>query len=412
VIVNTSVSREVAIKRNAELLVSFLLAERKVIADTPSAQVARYRRVLSAKQFRQPSAAEKKVLIADARRFLTLEYAKGPRAKAIHQPSLAAGEVMMRIPGDSPGAFTVGPVKVKGTFDELLGHVRPMDEPCDPNARWTRREAVDEPYGDAFRHDVILAEHAVTGATWEAFGLQPLYHTSIVVEELYREVAVFEEQLYRCEGTMMHRILESTKKEAVYNWRHLNWPMAHGAMGNYEAGDTLTLIQSYGGSAPNITELVNQITFGTSADDSGARCRGRYGAYPRGLYGVNFVCHQNINAFARVKWGIYPVWRWESLALFGLEGLLGVGDIVNPCKCPVTGVSHVGCIPGAGCCCVGQGNAAVCEAFEFNRGTDCGHGLGSAWHPTKGWMASEFRYKECPVEIPGADSYVGTFPVQ
>jgi len=255
---------------------------------------------------------------------------------------------------------------------------------------------VDGPNIVSHEGRVYVAEHPAGEVLEELAGLPNLYHTSIVAG-VWDIVQTRERVVtYYCErGGLLPK--EKGSSEQVSTQAKFNaWVVANGCAGTYLADDNLRLVMSIEGSADEVLKVLK----GTSPDANGKRCRTRYGAFPNGLYGANWVCHQTCNSFAKTKWKIVPVTYSVSAAL-GETGNSGITDIRAACECGVTNKSNHCCVPGEDCC----------YNWDFGELSGWGYGLSQGWHPTKNWINTECRFDSVAVPIPGWDEEPQTIEV-
>jgi hypothetical protein len=236
---------------------------------------------------------------------------------------------------------------------------------------------------------------------WEEAGLPGIYHTSILGGRWYLEKAVGTYTYVKCSAPGATP-LQTTVTRTTYTWRFYDWVVANGCGGEYlnpDDGDTLTLFAAFSPSDPSVdpAEDVERQLLGSTEDANGKECRARYGAYPQGAYGLNWVCHQACNAFTTVKWELAPVYYPISDALYGYIGSAGLSDVVDPCKCPLApwGASH----------CAVAGHPAACWGTAYLVAPAWGNNLFSGFHPEKGWLNTECQYNEEPIglHVPGWD---------
>lgn len=125
---------------------------------------------------------------------------------------------------------------------------------------------------------------------------------------------------------------------------------------------------------------------GSTQDRFGHRSKSRYGPYPKGLYGFNWLCHQAANAFTSKKWGFRRVVFWPMI-FYGFTGNRGISNVKT--TCPETH-AYLPCVSGAGCC--GQCYPALLPPFHGK-----GYNLKRGWHPAeepkKEWIKTDFMYE-------------------
>lgn len=398
-------ARKVLISR-AERLVDFLVEERNILSGQSDAQIVRYGMVLPSISPNVSKANVRSKLAGDALRFLTGTYLKeSTRLEATVGSAIRAPfptRKGYKVSSDRVGTFRVVPQSsVNGG-----GISTPSSSPgwitCLSGESWLSKEDLD-PVIVGLRDRVFVAEHPVTGPDWQDAGLPALYHTSLLVGRWYLRQSTQVTYKHVCgkDGSRLNSSTQEVARTTIETPTFLSWVMAHGGIGSYEPDDTLREVLAYDAYGPNALEILDHKTFGTSTDSNSAQCRSRFGAYPIGIYGRNFVCHQAINVFAFIKWGIVPVSYIWSDNLFGSLGTHGSADITNECKClGIFDVLEMGranhaCIPGVGCC----------DSWvpTVPTGGD-GYNLSRGWHSGRGRdVDTEFRYKVKVVGIAGWD---------
>jgi hypothetical protein len=161
----------------------------------------------------------------------------------------------------------------------------------------------------------------------------------------------------------------------------------------------------------NDSELLLRAMYGYTPNADGKYCRNRATSYCLGTYGLDFVCHQNGNAFMNHRRGYEPVSHWYTWPLYGSHGNQGISSCSN-----WKGQAMHGCIPGNWC----EGNhipytnpegEVISLAVEFAPGD--GYGLESVWNARKSsWIWSEARFNSAPITIPGKDDYPETLSTE
>lgn len=400
-------ARNVLIRR-AERLVDFLVEERNILSGQSDAQIVRYGMVLPISSNANRANVRSK-LVDDALRFLSGAYLNeatrpGPTTgSAIREPF--ATQRGYKVSSGRVGTFRVVSQRFvnegwTSTPPSLPGWIT-----CFPGETWLSKEDLD-PVIVGLRDRLFVAEHPVTGSGWQDAGLPALYHTSLLVGRWYlrQSTQVTYKHVCGTDGSRLNSSKQEVARRTIETPTFLSWVMAHGGIGSYEPNDTLREVLAYDAYGPNALEILDHRTFGTSADGNGAQCRSRFGAYPLGVYATNFVCHQAINVFSFIKWGIIPVSYIWSDNLFSSFGTNGPADITNECKClgilepREMGRANHACIPGVGCC-----DSWVPTGSGLPAGGD-GYNLSRGWHSGRGRdIDTEFRYKVKVVGIAGWD---------
>jgi hypothetical protein len=374
----------------ASAMATLLLGERRVLASYPEAQRARYGRILVQPGSPEPSRG-------DIEREL-LRFVDGSRLHA----AISVGPTDTR----RDAVYELVRDEREGTFRLVEKTSRPhgpmekwsefLQDTCTTVGSQVSSQVVSRS-AVAWKGYGFVAEHPVTGPQWEAWGLPTLYHTSILVGRWYLEKAAERVTTRLCRSLGVAPVYMQSSR-SVYTWRFYDWALANACAGTYQSGDTLRpfLELTPAADADDPAEDVARQIWGAQEDDTGKCCTARYGAYPVGVYGITWVCHQACNAFAHAKWGVDPVFYPVS-AIFGVLGSLGTGDVTDPCQCELGGTNQC-CVAGHGDCC--WFNTAFGQAAAW------GANLATGWDPEHGWFNTGCRYnQEDPARhVPGWDS--------
>jgi len=372
--------REKVQRELAELLVDHLAAERRLLQGRPQAMKERYGRTLGPLKLTPEKRAS---AVEDALRYL--QNFQAPSPSTVPAPGLRPTRLMGK-----RAAVPLETVQREAIANQKL----PPLAVCLAAGTSTRVLEVQVPVATGFLARVYVATHPVTGATWEDLGLPELLHTSILASlwilEEHRETR--RTNVCSARGAKP-RVTDQVWVVKVL--RFAGWRVANGCAGTYGADDVLVPVAE--DWFPDEDQVLKHL-YGTTPDANGKRCRGRYGAYPVGAYGVNWVCHQACNAFAVKRWNLTPIFYPEDL-LFGPYGSLGIADSKAECKCMDGGARHC-CIPGNDCC----------LATTYGKGSGHGAGLASGWNPDKGWIGLECQFTDVPVAFDLQDEEVGSAP--
>lgn len=259
---------------------------------------------------------------------------------------------------------------------------------------------------------IFVAESALADGVWP---LTDLVHTNIIAGYwiLEREKTIVEQYrvspppnaLETAAAATQRRLgtLVSRKRYTMLNWNFHKWMWANGNAGNYTSDDELRLVERI--EATNDWGKANRALFSYTGKN-GQYCRNRATSYSLGFYGLNWVCHQNANAFMKHRRGYEPVDHWYSNLLFGSHGnyfLSGGG--ISTCATIITDSAMKGCIPGNWC----QGNHypyvwVSLRSLLFEAAPGHGWGLADVWHRGRQeWIGSQARYSSAKVSFLGKD---------
>lgn len=394
----SSSQREELQREIVRVIAGFLVAERRIFGDNSRAQTTRYRRSL--RPLRSIDDDTRKQIENELDYFLSGRYIAADESRG-DVPAKADVNTRYRFaPAGRMGAIV--PLPYPGTPTGLppAPKFQPPEVPLVANNKCVRvgtqtQRTVEGPVAIANEGRVFVAEHPITGGSWEDIGLEHLYHTSVVgglwevVQKTQRSTT------YSCANVGDAPTIRG-RSEAVTTQSQFNrWVVADGCAGTYKSSDELTPVYVFGGEGTTASEVV-KVLRGVRADGNGKRCRTRYAGFPNGSYGLNWVCHQNCNGFAHTKWHILPISYVVSYAPFGDLGNLGITDIRAPCECGITNGANHACVPGKNCC----------YNYTYGGGSGWGYGLSVGWHPTKSWIDTEAKFNSRAVPIAGADGEV------
>jgi hypothetical protein len=378
--------RQERLKQESRDSLDFLIAERKIIGSDRAAQLRRYGKVLP------PLAAtlDRRALELDLNSFLSGKYvdAEVGRVKGPDREFLRHAKSYIPRVGGREGFIVISPRTF--TVPDAVRTWIPKGK-CARLGSFTRTQIIEGPFVIESEGRVFVAEHPITGSSWEDIGLPNLYHTSLVgglwnlIQTKSRSIS------YKCDVLDVLPV-ETGRTEVVQTQLQFDrWVVANSCAGTYKASDELREVYRTSRNSP---DSVIKVLRGVRADSNGKRCRTRYGAFPNGSYGLQWVCHQACNTFAKTKWSIVPIHYSVSSVPFGDTGNWGVTDIKAPCECAADGYSanHC-CVPGSGCC---MNNT-------YGQGSGNGYGMSVGWHPTKGWIDTECKFDSVAVPIPGWD---------
>jgi hypothetical protein len=387
------------IEIHAKLIADLLSGEREIFLNNPKAQLIRYGKVVVKPTSKKP---DRNIIERDLIRFLSGEYIKNEKDQVMKKTTGYTTKVSVQkkqyvmMPSSRQGYFYVKdklsmqpkttPVVVGAMTIPLV-----VEGKCRRRGSMTSTQLVEGPVGIGMEGRIFVTDHPVTGSTWEDMGYPELYHTSIIAGSWIVKKTVEEVTTRTCQviGAMPTVI---KKKQDVYMKEFYTWNLANGCSGTYKHDDEIreiTRVYYYG--ADSFSRL-QKYFFGTTPDHDGSRCRARYGAYPMGAYGTDWVCHQSCNAFAAVKWNMLPVFYIYAAILFDEVGGQGLADIDAPCQCIDTSANHC-CIPGNYCC----------WGHTWGQGDGWGYALSSGWHPKKGWIDTECKFTTHIINIDGWD---------
>jgi hypothetical protein len=257
-------------------------------------------------------------------------------------------------------------------------------------------KTIEEPCTIGIETRIFVAEHPPWNQ--EVFRVLGLYHTSILAGRWKIVRTVVEKKPVDRKGENAEpEIAPVGDKIEKIEKKFYGWYLANGCSGDYNADDELRLVdyKIFSGKE-SLIESAKYLS-ATLPDQSGHLCRSRYGVYPMGRYGFNWLCHQAANAFACRKWGITPVLYWPMI-FYSLMGNRETSDVSSE-RCTETAHPCLPCVSGAGCC--GQ---RYPTSIDF-RGR--GYNLELGWHPTKEWIKMiNFKYEKYEIPICGWDEVV------
>jgi hypothetical protein len=393
-----SKSRQQLIENQAKLITNLLIEERDLFLGDPKAQLRRYGKVVVRPKSIKP---DRKIIKRDIIYFLSGEYLKDEQDKLNKERNddprkMSTKKIQyVRVP-----SWRLGYASIKEKQQTTEGWVAPLlvDGKCSKVGSETSTQLVEGPVSIGVEERIFVSEHPITGSTWEQMGLPDFYHTSIVAGKWIIKKTVEEVKTTTCQALEVYPAI-ANRRQAVYMNEFDGWIIANGCAGTYRSDDELREVARFYWEGEDSPNQLSKHIYGTTADNKGERCRARYGAYPMGFYGVNWVCHQNCNAFAYVKWNILPVFFFVS-AGFGLLGNLDIADVNAPCECLDTSENHC-CVPGNDCC----------WATAYGVGGGWGHLLSGGWHSEMGWIGTECKFAENPVDINGWDEGPEAVPI-
>jgi hypothetical protein len=374
----------------SRIATEFLIEERRVFGTNTRAQVDRYRKAL--KPLRLLDDQSRAGVRAEVENFLSGKYLADDEREA-SASRVASSEFRYRaVPASRTIAYTTARI--------VPPSERVVSTPVLVNGMCVRKgikadTVIEGPRVIASEGRVFVADHMLTGNTLEDHGMEGLYHTSIVGglwEVIQTKVKA---TWYRCDqGGLTAPVITGAWEQMTTKSEFNRWIVADGCAGSYKSTDELTPVYVFGGEG-TLAEQVIRVLRSVRADGDGKRCRTRYAAFPNGVYGVNWVCHQNCNDFAHTKWNILPVHYVMTYSLFFDLGNLGITDISAPCQCHFGSANHA-CVPGKDCC----------DNWTFAGGSGWGYGLSVGWHPTKNWIDTEAKFNSHAVPIDGFDTEI------
>jgi hypothetical protein len=377
-----------------ETMTKLVVGEAHILADEPEAQARRYSKWQGALA---GDPAEHQALVKKAfERMFAGDYLQADA------DILEKEQAILQVPG-SPEAKELG--RQARIHDDFIPHV------FEPILLPTRETVVDR---EAYSYEVRIysAEHSVLGSDLdEALGVIGFYppdlgcvHVSILagIWQNYKE--------RRLRETFIDDHVTTETKLTVYGDQFHSWVVANGSASWLKADDDLYL--KHVAVFPTFEEA-RQYAKGQTATSGGKYYPVRACAYSVGAYGVNWVCHQNSNAFTLRKWGFLAV-DYPSTAIYGTCGnhwQLSISRREDPIWHTYP---HRGGVPG------NQLYYNVCLPYVtpeyvifdalMNAFGSGGYGLDEKWDVKNGWNPTYARFVWRAVPICGTSKVHSTEP--
>lgn len=368
----------------AETMAKLATGEIHLLKAESEAQARRYQKWQGALTH---DPAQHQVLVSKAfERMFSGDYLKDDR------DILEKEQAILQVPGSPEAQDLIGKAKI---HEDAMPHaiLTPIELPS--------RETVVAREAYSYEVRVYSAEHSVLGSDLDeglgALGFYPpdfgCVHVSILagIWENYKELRLRE--------TFMDNPILTEEKFTVYGDRFHSWVVANGSASWLKSDDDLYL--KHVAVFPTYEEA-RQYAKGQTATENGKYYPVRACAYSVGAYGVNWVCHQNSNAFTLRKWNFLAV-DYLSNALYGTCGnqpLLSISRREDPFWHTYP---HRGGVPG------NQLHYHICPPYTgpeyivfdalMNVFGSGGYGLDEKWDPKNGWNPSHasFVWREVPI---------------
>jgi hypothetical protein len=376
-------------RNRAELFADLLEKERKIFKDFPDAQESRYGRKLIGPvmgvEFDHKTVAETLLSFISGKYIQEENKQAEEETKKAQQVSCEPSSKNHAEIGSRTGYIQIvpGPPVPKNGLPRDGSTWKP-EEKCTGQNSYMVETTIEEPCLIGIETRIFVAEHPpFHNRVLQWLGL---YHTSILAGrwEVFRSVV--ERGKVDCEREgAKPKMTRYCEQEEKIEKKFYKWYLVNCCSGDYFANDELRLVDCEIFIGENSLQESAEYLSGTSPQDHGRRCKSRYGAYPKGDYGINWVCHQAANAFAHTKWKFTPV-LYYPIIFYSFMGNKGISDVTTD-KCPETHAC-LPCVSGARCC--GQSSPAGFKGLGYN--------LQRGWHPTRGkWINTDFQYEELPI---------------
>lgn len=229
-----------------------------------------------------------------------------------------------------------------------------LDEPqiFPPSTKFGKWKIVEEKdYG--YLQKVVVNKFITTGPAWGDLGnliddiIPNIVHTNLVAGIWRTKLKLVTEAR---EVTSPDGIIVTEFKESLLCEPEIHWIIANGNAASYTENDTIK--HYYEGVFDDYEMAIRYLRSFQPID--GEYFANQAVAYSVGQYGTNWVCHQNCNAFAFMKWRELPYFHpqswlaWESCGTGQTNPLCGAGSPISPPK-DLFGNQHPGGAPGPWC---------------------------------------------------------------
>jgi hypothetical protein len=235
-----------------------------------------------------------------------------------------------------------------------------------------------------------------------------LFHTSIIggVWKISKQHLLIK-KVDRQTGQVVHQ-----EKATRFHVDFDEWLVANGCASWIESNDELILLDEQYFSEP---ESAKQYLRGQTPDPGGNYYPVRACSYPVGTYGINWVCHQNANAFTERKYG----WKridYLTTLIYGTCGnfywpIIGP-EPVSTRKCRVPGCyPHFGGIPGSSLYYnIAPQYGGLLGVFLDPLMRGAGYGLHESWDPQQqAWRPTNAAYTEESIPFAVGPNWQATY---